>query len=1257
MVKTLDVDQQLEMIEQAARKQKKTIKTPASFVQQLKANPDAETLRSLRVYLTTETLDWLKTFRDCHGLVALSNVVTSLEKERNQSESVRECLLECCNIVAAVAHSADGNGMVMIMDPALDPLLKGLVLCLDTTDARRLMVLYDFFSLLCLFSPAFYDKTIECFNHYKTVKREPVIFFNLVHTLRNASSRDVAVKCMTLINALISTPEDLDTRATQRTAFLRQGLREVLLAVRQRISDEAVTVQFQQFLEDEKEDQQQLKEVVGVTAGGLGEAQDESALVRRLFASTKENEMLGAALQSILESLTQLPTDPKEKESGRLWGLSAALLQQVSSGASFAPVDGQATIDTAALMQQMDFRSELMVKEKDFRNIEQELRTQLKKATTELSDAKQELGFLKERAGGGSGQNIVSTPVTRPKDRLFESGMNSSGSLPTLTDEERKAKHRLQEEEVFRLKQKLGETSSFESLSSEAEAAKRKAETEVRELRDENARLAEQLVALKANLEAGERRMTRTATQTTFAAPPPPPGDFSGPPPPPPPPGGSGGAPPPPPPPPGGDFGGAPPPPPPPGGDFGGPPPPPPPPGGGGPPPPPPPPGFGGPPPPPGGGGPPPPPPPPGFGGPPPPPGGGPPGPPPPPGFGGPKAAAAPVAKAWEAPLPKPEVKMRIVNWAKLPNNKAQATVFNSLKDEIGNVALDFQELQDMFRVPDESSAKAVGAAAPTGPVLVSLIGPKRTQSVNIFLKSCRLTAEQIIVALEKFDQSICTVEFLEKLVENIPTAEEMTSIDAYEEGGGAEDLLAEPERYFRKISTVKGLKLKVQAYITFKKFPLQREGLQPQIESVANAITQVRDSAKFKSIMRFVLAIGNYINGSSNRGNAMGFKLDSLNKLRDTKTTDNKSNLLNYLVQTLEKNDASALTVGEDLKDLSAGVRVSFPALFEELGALTKSVANIDAAIQAVPQEPGDKFSSIITPEVASQFRKQLGDMADQAREAEKEYKLLAAAYAEDPATLPSSDFLKIIETFVASMMQARKEMAAEKLKQEKKDAMVKQQQAKNVGLSKGQAEAQADVLMKQEDVQAKIGVKMPAGQGLVVDELLQGLSSGMLLRNRTETRREERIKRTPQQTRKDEPAPAPWAGQLKKTGVQLAGVKPTPQARPSAAVAASSPPPAVADFAAELGDEEISSSSTAPPPIPELPSAKPALPAISLSQSKPIPAARSGSGSLTAEEARRQLQLPIAGTTPPGKKVATPAADDGNNSSDGLSDSDDSL
>ena len=46
-------------------------------------------------------------------------------------------------------------------------------------------------------------------------------------------------------------------------------------------------------------------------------------------------------------------------------------------------------------------------------------------------------------------------------------------------------------------------------------------------------------------------------------------------------------------------------------------------------------------------------------------------------------------------------------------------------------------------------------------------------------------------------------------------------------------------------------------------------------------------------------MAIGNRMNaGSVNRGGANGFKLDLLGKLRDVRSNDRESNLLQFLVQ-----------------------------------------------------------------------------------------------------------------------------------------------------------------------------------------------------------------------------------------------------------------------------------------------------------------------------------------------------------------------
>ena len=62
----------------------------------------------------------------------------------------------------------------------------------------------------------------------------------------------------------------------------------------------------------------------------------------------------------------------------------------------------------------------------------------------------------------------------------------------------------------------------------------------------------------------------------------------------------------------------------------------------------------------------------------------------------------------------------------------------------------------------------------------------------------------------------------------------------------------------------------------------------------------QVRSSRALKAVLEHTLALGNYLNGSSSKGGAWGFKIDSLNKLIGTKTVDGSSTLLHYLAREL---------------------------------------------------------------------------------------------------------------------------------------------------------------------------------------------------------------------------------------------------------------------------------------------------------------------------------------------------------------------
>ena len=90
----------------------------------------------------------------------------------------------------------------------------------------------------------------------------------------------------------------------------------------------------------------------------------------------------------------------------------------------------------------------------------------------------------------------------------------------------------------------------------------------------------------------------------------------------------------------------------------------------------------------------------------------------------------------------------------------------------------------------------------------------------------------------------------------------------------------------------------RLQALQITHKFSPDLEALHTEVKSVITACDQVRESKVLHKTLERVLALGNYLNGTSNRGGAYGFKLSDLAKLVQVKSADNKSTLLHYLAR-----------------------------------------------------------------------------------------------------------------------------------------------------------------------------------------------------------------------------------------------------------------------------------------------------------------------------------------------------------------------
>lgn len=77
---------------------------------------------------------------------------------------------------------------------------------------------------------------------------------------------------------------------------------------------------------------------------------------------------------------------------------------------------------------------------------------------------------------------------------------------------------------------------------------------------------------------------------------------------------------------------------------------------------------------------------------------------------------------------------------------------------------------------------------------------------------------------------------------------------------------------------------------------------LQKKVENLTTAFTSLKGEYRLHYILEVALAMGNYLNGSGIKGGAWGFKLDTLERLEEVKSQDNKMSGGLYLIKEVWK-------------------------------------------------------------------------------------------------------------------------------------------------------------------------------------------------------------------------------------------------------------------------------------------------------------------------------------------------------------------
>ncbi|XP_060099477.1 formin-2 [Heteronotia binoei] len=351
------------------------------------------------------------------------------------------------------------------------------------------------------------------------------------------------------------------------------------------------------------------------------------------------------------------------------------------------------------------------------------------------------------------------------------------------------------------------------------------------------------------------------------------------------------------------------------------------------PPPPPPLPGMGLPPPPPplpGAGGLPPPPPLPGMGVPPPPPplpgAGTPPPPPPLPGMGvppPPTASLPQVSGFLQAPLPtglflmgmnqekgsrkhaiEPSRPMKPLYWTRIQLHNKRDSSASLVWEKIEEPSIDYHEFEELFSktaVKERKKPISDTIAKTKNKQVVKLLSNKRSQAVGILMSSLHLDMKDIQHAVVNLDNSVVDLETLQALYENRAQSDELEKIEKHGKSSKEKEnakSLDKPEQFLYELSLIPNFSERVFCILFQSTFSESISSIHCKLELLQKLCETLKSGSGVMRVLGLVLAFGNYMNGGNRtRGQADGFGLDILPKLKDVKSSDNSRSLLSYIV------------------------------------------------------------------------------------------------------------------------------------------------------------------------------------------------------------------------------------------------------------------------------------------------------------------------------------------------------------------------
>ncbi|XP_031211074.1 formin-like protein 3 isoform X3 [Mastomys coucha] len=375
----------------------------------------------------------------------------------------------------------------------------------------------------------------------------------------------------------------------------------------------------------------------------------------------------------------------------------------------------------------------------------------------------------------------------------------------------------------------------------------------------------------------------------------------------------------------------------------------------------------------------------------------------------------------------KTKFRLPVFNWTALKPNQINGTVFSELDDEKILEDLDLDKFEELFKTKAQGPALDLicskSKTAQKAASKVTLLEANRAKNLAITLRKAGRSAEEICRAIHTFDLQTLPVDFVECLMRFLPTEAEVKLLRQYERERQPLEELAAEDRFMLLFSKVERLTQRMAGMAFLGNFQDNLQMLTPQLNAIIAASASVKSSQKLKQMLEIILALGNYMN-SSKRGAVYGFKLQSLDLLLDTKSTDRKMTLLHFIALTVKEKYPELANFWHELHFVEKAAAVS-------LENVLLDVKELGRGMDLIRRECSIHDNSVLRNFLSTNEGK-LDKLQRDAKTAEEAYNAVVRYFGESPKTTPPSVFFPVFVRFIRSYKEAEQENEARKKQEE---------------------------------------------------------------------------------------------------------------------------------------------------------------------------------------------------------------------------------